>query len=205
MRLWLSLLLFLLFFATGWAIGASEENESRLLLLDQKIEALQQQSQNPEIIKTLDSFTLAKSRLEKTIEFHQQTRQYRDLVTSFSEQTEEVAAQITAFSATEFPDFNDWKQDELMLEIAEQDNRLEQLEQTRSNNKNDLQAIEQGIDEFSYLSEQLRDKVKKTETRLKHEQQQTDNDDALLILEIAPPVLCQPVIHTRGQTAQRGK
>ena len=185
MRLWLSLLLFLLFFATGWAIGASEENESRLLLLDQKIEALQQQSQNPEIIKTLDSFTLAKSRLEKTIEFHRQTRQYRDLVTSFSEQTKELAAQITAFSATEFPDFNDWKQDELMLEIAEQDNRLEQLEQTRSNNKNDLQAIEQGIDEFSYLSEQLRDKVKKTETRLKHEQQQTDNDDALLILEIA--------------------
>jgi len=185
MRIWLSLLLLLLIFTTGRAIGASEENESRRLLLDKKIDALQQQSQTPEVIKALDSFTLAKNQLEKTVEFHRQTRQYRELVTNFSEQTEDLAAQITAFSSTEFPDFTDWKQDELTLEIAEQDNRLEQLEQTRSNNKNDLQAIEQGIDEFSYLSEQLRGKVKKTENLLKHEQQQTDNDDALLILEIA--------------------
>ncbi|OLQ69475.1 hypothetical protein BIT28_21090 [Photobacterium proteolyticum] len=185
MRIWFSLLLFLFSITSGWTFAVKEENESRLTLLDQKIEALHQQNQTPEVIKTLDSLTEAKNQLEKTIEFHNQTRRYRELVTNFSEQTQALAEQISAFSTTEFPDFSNWEEEKLTQEITEQDKRLEQLEQSRSNNKNELQAVEQGIDEFAYLSEQLREKIKKAESQLKHEQQQTDSEDALLLLEIA--------------------
>ncbi|MCW8327465.1 miniconductance mechanosensitive channel MscM [Photobacterium sp. SDRW27] len=185
MKIWQSFLLFLLLVLSAWTSTAYEETDPRLQQLEKKIEALQQQSKTPEIIKTLDTLSQAKSQLEKTTEFNRQTQQYRDLITNFNEQTEELATQIAAFSTTEFPDFNDWDQDELTVKIAEQDNKLDQLEQIRSNDKNDLQAIEQGIDEFSYLSEQLRDKIKKTESQLKHEQEQPENEDALLTLEIA--------------------
>ncbi|UXI02181.1 miniconductance mechanosensitive channel MscM [Photobacterium sp. TY1-4] len=183
---WASLIPFLLLLLSSFpGLADSEEAKNRLQQLTQQIDALEKQDNTPEVIKALDTLTQAKRQLEKTAEFKRQTQQYRDLITNFDQQTQALEEQINAFSATQFPDFDTWDQEQLTLEVAEQDSRLEQLEQSRNDDKNDLQAIEQGIDDFSYQSELLREKIKRTEKQLKHERQQEAAPELVLPLEIA--------------------
>ncbi|WP_299014467.1 miniconductance mechanosensitive channel MscM [uncultured Photobacterium sp.] len=179
------LLLLILWTAPAGLVTATEYIDPRLALLEEQIVRIQKQDKTPEVVKALDTLSQAKSQLEKTADFNSETQKYRDLVTNFDELTQALKTKISDFSMTKFPDFSNWEQDQLTLEIAEQDNRLNQSELSRSNYKNELQAIEQGIDDFSYLSKQLHQQIKQTENLLQHEQQQNDNKTTLLTLEIA--------------------
>lgn len=183
---WTSFVLPLLILLTSFfSVASQEATENQQHRLEQQIAELESQDNTPEVIKALDTLTQAKHQLEKTAEYRRQTRQYRDLITNFDQQTQALDEQIKAFSATQFPDFSRWGPEQLTLEIAEQDTRLEQLEQSRNDDKNDLQAIEQGIDDFSYQSELLREKIKRTEKQLKFERQQDATPESLLPLQIA--------------------
>ncbi|WP_232428122.1 miniconductance mechanosensitive channel MscM [Photobacterium marinum] len=177
---------FLILWVTAvWGSESSEQTDPRVAQLEEQIRQLQRQEQTPEVTKTLDSLSQAKSQLEKTADFNKETQKYRNLVAEFDERSQVIKEQIASFTTTKFPDFNDWDQDQLTLEIAEQDNHLDQLELNRQNSKNELQAIERGIDEFSYLSKQLQQHIQETEKLLKHEQQQATSKITLITLEIA--------------------
>ncbi|PSW18678.1 miniconductance mechanosensitive channel MscM [Photobacterium sanctipauli] len=186
MSYWLRPLLALLFLTFSLSLHAAEEAYSeREAELTNKIEALHAKGNTPEIIKELDTLLKAENQLEKTRDFEQQTQDYRQLVAEFPKRTKELQAQINSFSMTEFPDFTQLDQEELNDEISLQDNSLKQLEQIRSNSKNELQVIEKGIDDFSFNSEQLRKQIQKEEQTLKQIQNQPNTEQLALIHQIA--------------------
>ena len=82
-----------------------------------------------------------KSPVKKTKNFNQATRSYEKLMNSYPEDKARVQDQIANFSATEFPESNDWDHDQLTLEIAEQDTKLIQLEIARQSYRNILIEI----------------------------------------------------------------
>ncbi|MGF1679780.1 miniconductance mechanosensitive channel MscM [Photobacterium minamisatsumaniensis] len=183
---WLRLLIILCTTVYSSTLFAAEEAyAAREAALTNKIEQLQTQGNTPEIIKELDILLKAQNQLDKTQDFEQQTLTYRQLVTEFPERTSALKKQINSFSMTEFPNFSELNQSELNKEISQQDNTLKQLEQIRSNSKNELQSIEKGIDDFSFDSEQLRAQIQKEESALKQIQNQPNTDNLQLIHQIS--------------------
>ncbi|MDO6498432.1 miniconductance mechanosensitive channel MscM [Photobacterium sanguinicancri] len=154
-------------------------------ILTQKIEQLEQEPKTPDTLKILDTFQKAQRQLEQIKDFNRQTKDYQQLMADYPRLSDELKEQISIFSVTEFPDFTDWNADQLTLEMATQDQKLQQLEQTRKTQKNIFSDIEQGIDLFSIQTEQLRTKIKATENKIRVETNTSNNADKLLVLDIA--------------------
>ncbi|KLV00271.1 membrane protein [Photobacterium aphoticum] len=202
----LLLTVFLTFIAVlgppAWA--KASDNTARAAQLTDRIEALQAQTNTPETLKQLDLLLNAQEELDKTDEFEQLTQNYRQLVETFPERTAELKLRIANFAVTEFPDFSQMDHDELTLAIADEDRILKQLEQARSNSKNELLDIERGIDEFSYLSSQLREQIKKEETALKQSENKPDGKDNLLIHQITHQYLLSQLAMLEAQQLSAG-
>lgn len=175
------LLLFLLV-ALGTQAADTDKYTEREQQLTNRIETLQAQANTPETLKDLDTLLTARSQLEKTREFEQQILNYQQLVDNFPSLTAKLRTQIKDFTSTEFPSFSQLDYDGLNQAISEQDLKLSQLEQSRSNSKNELQDIERGIDEFSTRSAQLRDRIKKEEQTLTQLQNQSHVADELVLI-----------------------
>lgn len=172
--------------------------------LTNQIEKLQAQANTPETLKELDMLLNTQSQLEKTIEFDQLTQSYRQLVDTFEERTEQLNQKISNFAVTEFPDFSLMDHDALSDAIILQDAKLKQLEQMRSNSKNELQDIERGIDEFSYLSSQLREQIKKEEQSLNQIQNQPNAADKELVHQISHQYLVSQLYMLEAQQLSAG-
>ncbi|WP_318502263.1 miniconductance mechanosensitive channel MscM [Photobacterium leiognathi] len=181
MRLFSLLCLFLVLFCSP--LYAEEVSSSEQIIANQ-IKQLESQQKTPETIKKLEAYQTAQTQLEKTSNFNQSTRRYEKLMSTFPEQQAAIKQKIDNFSATEFPEFNDWDHDQLTLEIAEQDTKLVQLEISRQSYRNILIEIEHGIDDFSYQSNQIRTK-KKTITNELTQAKRVNDTEAIMLLQIA--------------------
>ncbi|MGF1686609.1 miniconductance mechanosensitive channel MscM [Photobacterium japonica] len=203
-RLLLTVFLTLLPLLGPPAFAQEAENAARATLLTDRIEALQAQTNTPEILKQLDLLLNAQDELEKTAEFEQLTQHYRQLVETFPTRTAELKQRIAHFAVTTFPDFSQMDHDALTLAIADEDRILKQLEQTRSTSKNELLDIERGIDEFSYLSSQLRERIKKEELALQLMSNQHDDNDNALIHQITQQYLLSQLAMLEAQQLSAG-
>ncbi|OAN13835.1 hypothetical protein A3K86_13810 [Photobacterium jeanii] len=153
--------------------------------LSEKVEQLEQAPKTPENLKALDALQKAQRQLEKVSDFNRQTKEFQDLMANYPQRAEELKKQISTYAVTEFPNFTDWGAEQLTLEIADQDEKLQQLELTRKEQKNIFADIEQGIDLFSSQTEQLRAKIKSTENKIRLEENTSKDPNELLILDIA--------------------
>ena len=86
-RLLLTVFLTLLPLLGPPAFAQEAENAARATQLTDRIEALQAQTNTPEILKQLDLLLNAQDELEKTAEFEQLTQHYRQLVETFPART----------------------------------------------------------------------------------------------------------------------
>lgn len=176
--------LFILFFALLSLPVHAEDVSSSDQIINHKIRQLEQQQKTPDTVQKLAAYQTAKKQLEKTQEFNQSARRYEKLIDTFPEQQKVIIEKIDNFSATEFAEFHDWDHDQLTLEIAEQDNKLVQMEISRQSYRNILREIEHGIDDFSYQSSKLRHQKQTIAAELA-QAQRTHETESTILLQIA--------------------
>ncbi|QUJ68446.1 miniconductance mechanosensitive channel MscM [Photobacterium sp. GJ3] len=148
--------------------------------LDKQIELTESQESTSENEKLLERLLQAQDQLEKAKSYQKQVEESRQLLDNFGEETQSLKAQLKDFNASTFPDFSQWGQDQLTLEIADQDNKLEQLELRRHNFRNELEDIERDIDAFPKRAEQLHQQIGDAEKAQK--QAERDRDTQLLLV-----------------------
>ncbi|WP_311568552.1 hypothetical protein [Photobacterium arenosum] len=148
--------------------------------LDKQIALANELETTPENEKLLEKLLQAQDQLQKTQTYKTQIEKNQQLLDNFNEQTETIKTQISDFNASNFPDFSQWSQDQLTLEIAEQDNKLEQLELQRHNYRNEIEDIERSIDAFPKRVEQLRQQIDNADKARK--QAERDRDNPLLLV-----------------------
>ncbi|WP_052260551.1 miniconductance mechanosensitive channel MscM [Photobacterium gaetbulicola] len=153
--------------------------------LDEQIEQLRALGNTPEAVKELDTLQNAKGMIESSVGFDKKTQSYRQLIEDFPARSEKLKQQINNFATSKLPDFSNMSQEELADAIKEQDSTIKQLEQSRTNSKNELVSIEQGIDEFSYRSTQLRDLIKQEEQALRQFENQPEASNQQLVHQIS--------------------
>lgn len=168
---------------------ASEESDSAATTqqtsdyseaLDKQIALAKELETTPENEKLLEKLLQAQDQLQKTETYKTQIEKNQQLLDNFNEQTETIKTQISDFNASTFPDFSQWGQDQLTLEIAEQDNKLEQLELQRHNYRNEIEDIERSIEAFPKRVEQLRQQIDSADKARK--QAERDRDNPLLLV-----------------------
>lgn len=174
----------LLITVSAFSIAASDQYSEREQQLNKRIEAIQAQANTPENLKVLDTLMSAQGQLEKTLEFEQQTEQYRKLVETFPERSTQLDQQINKFALTEFPDYSKLDQDGLREAVRQQDAKLKQLEQSRNSRKSEQLDIEKGIDEFSSRSAKLREQIKQEEQALQQLEEQAGTSQQQLLHQI---------------------
>ncbi|MGF1726531.1 miniconductance mechanosensitive channel MscM [Photobacterium nomapromontoriensis] len=191
-------------FVANLSLAQTYRYADRAEQLTNQIEKRQAQANTPDTLKELDTLLNAQSQLEKTIEFDQLTQTYRQVIETFEQRTAQLKQQIANFAVTAFPDFSQMDHDALSDAIMLQDAKLKQLEQMRSNSKNELQDIERGIDEFSYRSSQLREQIKKEEQTLNHIQNQPDPAEQALVHQISHQYLVSQLYMLEAQQLSAG-
>ncbi|WP_330959180.1 miniconductance mechanosensitive channel MscM [Photobacterium sp. 53610] len=189
MRRFKSLCLLLLLLIPFFSCFASEEppssKENKHLAeysqaLEKQIEIVQSQESTPENEKLLERLLQAQDQLQKSKSYLEQIKTDQQLLDNFSDETKSLKSKIGEFNASTFPDFSKWGQDQLTLEIAEQDNKLEQLDLRRHNFRNELEDIERNIDAFPKRAEQLHQQVNDADKARK--QAERDRDTQLLLV-----------------------
>ncbi|GAB6262138.1 miniconductance mechanosensitive channel MscM [Photobacterium sp. R1] len=189
MRRFKSLCFLLLLLIPFFSCFASEEppssTENKHLTeysqaLEKQIEIVQSQESTPENENLLERLLQAQDQLQKSKSYLEQIKTDQQLLDNFSDETKSLKSKIGEFNASTFPDFSKWGQDQLTLEIAEQDNKLEQLDLRRHNFRNELEDIERNIDAFPKRAEQLHQQVNDADKARK--QAERDRDTQLLLV-----------------------